>query len=99
VALSLVPLVLAILGAAVPLVGGGFTAWGMALIWLGATIAVTVGRAAVRPKPPTRLFLDLVGLAMTLIVLAPEGGWWFVPAVVAQTLLDRRASLAPPRTT
>jgi hypothetical protein len=28
------------------------------------------------------------------VILAPDGGWWFVPAVVAQLLLDRRAALA-----
>lgn len=96
--MSLVPLGLALLGAVVPLVGSGFVVWGMALVWLAAITAVTLVRAVARPEPSTRVFLDLVGLVMTLVVLAPEGGWWFVPAVVAQLLLDRRASLSTPPT-
>jgi hypothetical protein len=98
VSVSLLPLALAILGAVVPLVGGGFTAWGMTIAWLAAIAVVIVARAVVRPAPSTRVFLDLVGLVLTLVILAPEGGWWFVPAVVAQLLLDRRAALAMPRT-
>jgi hypothetical protein len=96
--LSLVPIGLAILGAVVPLVGGGFSAAGLALAWLGAIAVVTVARAAVRLEPPARVLVDIVGLALTLVMLAPEGGWWFVPAVVAQLLLDRRAALVIGRT-
>ena len=51
-----------------------------------------MARAVARPRPSTLVFVDLVLLALTIVVLAPEGGWWFVPAVVAQTLLDRRAA-------
>ena len=91
------PLALAILGAIVPLVGGGFSAWGLALIWLAAIAAVTIGRTALRPEPATRVFVDVILLVLTLVILAPEGGWWFVPAVVAQLLLDRRAALTSPR--
>ena len=90
--LSLLPLVLAVLGALIPLVGSGFAIWGMAALWLGGLAAVAVARAVARPRPSTLVFVDLVLLALTIVVLAPEGGWWFVPAVVAQTLLDRRAA-------
>lgn len=92
---SLAPLGLALLGAIVPLVGSGFEVWGMSLIWLTAIAVVTGARALLRPEPRTRTFVDIVGLVLTLVVLAPEGGWWFAPAVVAQLILDRRASLAP----
>jgi hypothetical protein len=92
--LSLVPIALAILGAVVPLVGNGFSALGLALIWLAAIAIVAVARAVARPAPSMRVFLDVVALVSTLVVFAPEGGWWFVPAVVAQLLVDRRASLS-----
>jgi hypothetical protein len=49
-----------------------------------------------RPAPSTPVFLRRAGLVLALVILAPEGGWWFVPAVVAQLLLDRRAALAMP---
>ncbi len=91
--LSLLPLVLALLGALLPLVGSGFDVWGMSALWLGGVAAVAVARAVARPQPPTLVFVDLVLLALTLVVLAPEGGWWFVPAVVAQTVVDRRSAL------
>jgi hypothetical protein len=94
VAMSLVPLALALAGVVVPLVGSGFSVAGIAGIWLVVIASVTVARALARPQPSTRVFLDLVGLVLTLVILAPEGGWWFVPAVVAQLLLDRRAALA-----
>lgn len=96
---SLLPLVLGVLGAAIPLVGGGFTAWGLALAWV-VTIAVVVAALMIaRPDPPTRVALDLIGLGLTLVVLMPLGGWWFVPAVVVQLLIDKgRASAARPST-
>jgi hypothetical protein len=64
----------------------------MAAVWLGGVAAVAAARAVARPRPSTLVFVDLVLLALTLVVLAPEGGWWFVPAVAAQTPLDRRAA-------
>ncbi len=90
--LALVPLALAVLGVVIPLVGSDFTVWGMALIWLAAVLAVTVGRAVFRPQPSMRVFVDLVLLVMTAIPFAAEGGLWFVPAIVAQGVLDWRAA-------
>lgn len=92
VALSLIPLALAVLGAVVPLVGSDYKAWGLSLAWLVAIAVVALVRAMVRPLPATLVFVDLVLLGLTLVVLFPLGGWWFVPAVAAQTLLDRRAA-------
>jgi hypothetical protein len=89
---SLVPLFLAVLGAVVPLVGSGFTVFGLAALWLGAIAVVTLVRAVARPKPEQRIVVDVVLLVLTALVLFPLGGWWFVPAVVAQTLLDRRTA-------
>ena len=94
----MVPLALAVLGALVPLVGSGFSVWGLASLWLAVIVLVTIGRAVAQPEPSTRVFLDIVALAMTLVILAPEGGWWFVPAVLAQLLLDRRAAVTTSRT-
>ena len=91
--LSLVPLALAVLGAVIPLVGSSVTTWGMALAWLGAVAIVALIRVVARPQPSTRVVIDIVLLVMTATVLFPEGGWWFVPAVLAQTLLDRRVAM------
>jgi hypothetical protein len=89
---GLTPLGLAVLGAIVPLVGSGFTVWGLGATWLVVVATVAIARAAARPQPSPRVFLDVVGLVMTILVLAPEGGWWFVPAVASQLVLDRRAA-------
>jgi hypothetical protein len=48
----LVPLGLALVGSAVPLVGSGFSVWGMALVWVAAIAAVTLARAVARPRRP-----------------------------------------------
>lgn len=96
---ALVPVLLGVLGAIIPLVGGGFTAWGLALAWLVTFAVVVAALLIARPDPPTRVALDLIGLGLTLVVLMPLGGWWFVPAVVVQLLIDKgRASAARPST-
>jgi hypothetical protein len=88
---SIVPITLAVLGAVVPLVGSNYTVWGLVLAWLAGVTVVTIARAVSHLTPPNRVFVDFVLLAMTATVLLPVGGWWFVPAIVAQTVLDRRA--------
>jgi hypothetical protein len=93
--LSIVPVGLVLLGALIPLAGSGFAVWGMALAWVAAIAVFLIARAILRPDPRTRVFIDIVGLVMTLLVFAPEGGWWFVPAVAAQLLIDKRAAAAP----
>lgn len=96
---ALAPPILGLAGAVVPLVGGGFSGWGLSLAWIGALLVVAIGLMILRPDPPTRVFIDTIGLVLTLVVLMPEGGWWFVPAVAAQFLIDRRraAATAPSR--
>jgi hypothetical protein len=90
--LSLVPLALAAFGGIVPLIGSDFSNLGFVLAWLAAITAVTVARWLAGPAPSMRVFIDIVFLVLTLVVLAPEGGLWFVPAVVAQLMLDRRTA-------
>ncbi len=67
---------------------------GLSLARIAALVPVGVGFIVLRPDPPTRVFIDIVGLVLTMVVLMPEGGWWFVAAVAAQFLLDRRSAVA-----
>ena len=90
--LQLIPFALAVLGAAIPLVGSGFSPWPMALAWLAGVGALLLIPRVVDLDRRNRVFIDFVAIVMTLVVLAPEGGWWFVPAVVAQLLLDGRTA-------
>ena len=85
---SIIPLALASIGAAVPLIGSGYTTWGLAVVWLTAVGVILVGPVIARIHRPTRVFIDLIALVAILLMFAPLGGWWFVPAVDAQLALD-----------
>lgn len=90
-ALETLPLVLAILGIAVPLVGSGFTVWGLAVIWAVVISVVILGTRLANLAPPIRVFAGLVALTM-LFLVAYEGGWWFIPAVLAKMAIDARTA-------
>ncbi len=92
--LALAPPILGLAGAVVPLVGAGFSGWGLSVAWIAGLLLVGLSFVVLRPDPPTRVFIDIIGLVLTLVVLMPEGGWWFVPAVTAQFFLDRRRAVA-----
>lgn len=89
---SMIPIGLALLGAVIAVAGSGYTSWGLAMAWIVGLAAVAIERAILRPDPPMRVFTDLVGLVLTLVVLAPLGGWWFAPAVATQLFIDYRAN-------
>lgn len=90
-ALGALPLGLAILGIAVPLVGSAFTVWGLAVIWAVAIGVVILGARLANPAPPIRVFVGLIAVTF-LFLFAYEGGWWFIPAVLAQMAIDARAA-------
>jgi hypothetical protein len=85
------PLTLAVLGIVVPLVGSTFTVWPLSVFWviLLATVVVAIQRA--RPTRSTRVFWGLVALPI-LFIAAWEGGWWLMPAVIAEVVIDARAT-------
>jgi hypothetical protein len=89
--LGAVPIALAILGIGVPLIGSDFSVWGLALIWAIVIAFVIVGARLAKPTAPMRVFAGLVALTM-LFLLAYEGGWWFIPAVLAKMAIDYRAA-------
>ena len=90
-ALGVLPIGLVILGISVPLVGTSFAVWEWAV-----TAAVVVGLVIVlarllHPAPATRVFAGLVALPL-LFLLAFEGGWYFIPAVLTKMAIDVRAA-------
>jgi Na+-translocating ferredoxin:NAD+ oxidoreductase RnfD subunit len=93
------PLGLAILGAAVALSGSGFTIWPFALAWMALLAVIVVGPVIIDLDRQMRVFVDFVALVAALTVFAALGGWWFVPAIVAQLLVDvslaRRKAAGP----
>ncbi len=88
------PLSLAALGIAVPLAGDGFAAAGLTAAWAIALCLVIAARAVWRPSPQMRVFAGLACLPL-LALLAYEGGWWLIPAVVADVAIPARAAREP----
>ena len=91
---SIIPLALAVLGAVIPGIGSGFSNSGLAALWVAVMAIVLVVPSALRLDRPARVFIGFVALVATLVVFAPEGGWWFVPAVLSRLILDIRSTPA-----
>ncbi|MGH2475183.1 MAG: hypothetical protein ACRDIL_07945 [Candidatus Limnocylindrales bacterium] len=84
--LRALPWVLAVVGVLVPLVGNGFSTWPLAVAWLLLLGALRVfGRLP--PARAERIALAVAALPV-LFLLAFEGGWWLIPAVVAWLLIE-----------
>jgi hypothetical protein len=91
------PWLLAVAGVLVPLVGGGFATWPLAVVWFVVLAVIRlIGRLP--PARSDRIILAAVALPI-LFLLAFEGGWWQIPAVVAWLLIevtDRPAAVERP---
>lgn len=88
-----VPWVLALVGLAIPFVGGGFALWFLIANWLVVLALIwLVGRVA-PPRSRAASIAIAVGLLPVLFLLAFEVGWWLIPADLAWltiTVADRR---------
>jgi hypothetical protein len=84
--LGAVPWLLAVAGILVPLVGGDFVTWPFAVVW-----AVVLGAVWAFGRLPDerreRMILGIAALPM-LLLLGWEGGWYFIPAVLAWLALQ-----------
>ena len=87
----MLPLALAILGVVVPLVGSDFAVWELSALWVLVIGVVMLGARVAAPPPADRVVAGIAALPM-LFLLAFEGGWWFIPAVVAKIAIDIRAA-------
>jgi len=82
-----IPWLLAIAGLLVPLVGSGFVVWPISAIWavllaglwMFGRLPLTRGDRIARGE---RILLGVAALPV-LFLLAWEGGWYFLPAVLA----------------
>src|SRR5260221_11005112 len=89
--LSIVPLGLPFLGITVPLIVSGFAVLGLAAAWALVDCLVIVALVIGNPSPQVRVFAGLAALPM-LFLLAYEGGWWFIPAVLADMVISARSA-------
>lgn len=84
--LRALPWVLAVIGVLVPLVANGFSTLPLAAVWLLLLGALRIfGRLP--PSRAGRIALAVAALPV-LFLLAFEGGWWLIPAVVAWLLIE-----------
>jgi len=94
--LAALPWILAVVGVAIPLVGTGFVVWPLTLAWLLlVAVAWTLGRAVLPGRRSQRIAIAIV-LLPVLFLLAFEGGWWLIPAVLAWIgveLIEQRREL------
>lgn len=89
VTLNIIPIGLALVALAVAYVGSGLSNGGLIIAWVGVIGATEIGLAVVKPSDDLRVFGGLAALAL-LFLLAYEGGWWLLPAVIADMILSAR---------
>lgn len=82
------PWILALIGLAIPLVGGGFVGWQIVVAWLVILALLWIfGRRAVPRDRRVRIWLAVAALPV-LFLAAFEGGWWLIPADVAWLVIE-----------
>ena len=83
----MVPWLLAIVGLLIPLIGSGFVVWPFVLVWSAVLGMVWLVGGALVPTRPARIVTGLV-LLPVLVMLAFEGGWYLIPAVLAWLAIE-----------
>ena len=87
-----IPVGLAAVGLAVPLLATGGDFWPFALAWVVAGGALTGVRALLRHHGHARVLLDVVVVAGCVVTVF-EGGLFLLPAALALLLLDAGRSV------
>jgi hypothetical protein len=85
--LRAVPWLLALAGLLIPLVGTGFQAWPIVLVWLGVLALGWLVGGALLPRRWQRIAVAIL-LLPVLVLLAFEGGWWLIPADLAWLAIE-----------
>jgi hypothetical protein len=76
------PLVLAVIGLAIPMVGSGFVGWPFVVGWLVVLVIVWWVRPLGAADRTARLGAGVLVIPL-LVLLGTIGGWYLIPAVVA----------------
>jgi hypothetical protein len=89
--IELVPIALVALGLGVPLIASAGVVLPLTVIWVCIVGGWAVLASALKLRRSSRLIVGIV--ALPLLVLAGwEGGWWLIPAVLAQLAIDAAAT-------
>lgn len=93
-AIRLIPLLCAVAGLLIPLVATGGSVWPATAVWAGIVAAVAI--AAYRFPTTRRSRLAVMLIALPLLLAAGwEGGWWLMPAALAEIAVDLVSPEAP----
>jgi hypothetical protein len=86
--LRAVPWLVALVGLAIPMVGGGFVGWLFVAAWLAILAMIWfVGGALLPIGRGPRIALAAAALP-ALFLLGWEGGWWLIPADLAWLVIE-----------
>ena len=91
------PWLLALAGLAMPLLGSGYVAWPIALVWLLVLALIRLVGGALVPTRSHRIATAILVLPV-LVLFGTLGGWWLIPADLAWLALsvaDRDRPRAP----
>jgi hypothetical protein len=88
--IRLVPLAVAIMGLLIPLVASGGYLWPVTLIWALLVAVFAIAEFVYPSAREPRIVVTAVALPF-LFLAAFEGGWWLIPADLAQLVIEIRS--------
>ena len=86
----LFPVFVAVLGLLLPLLASGGTLWPLIALWASLVAAFALTEFRFPDARGPRIVVTIVALPV-LFLAGWEGGWWLIPADVAQLALDLRS--------
>jgi hypothetical protein len=89
------PWILALVGLAIPMIGGGFVGWPLVVAWLAILAAIRWLRPLSGADRNMRRALGFAVVPI-LIVTGYEGGWYLLPAAATWLILEFVAPPQPP---
>jgi hypothetical protein len=86
---AVLPWAVALIGLAVPMVGGHLAGWPIAVGWFVVLLVLGLVRPVQNADRPTRVASG-VGALVLLVVFIPLGGLYLLPAAIIWTVLAYR---------
>ena len=81
------PWLIALAGLAVPVLGSGYVAWPIVLVWLLVLALIRLVGGALVPTRTRRIAAAILVLPV-LVLFGTLGGWWLIPAVLAWLAIE-----------
>ena len=87
IGLRTVPWLIALAGLVIPLLGSGYVAWPIVLVWLLVLALIRVVGGALVPTRGHRIATAILVLPV-LVLFGTLGGWWLIPADLAWLAIE-----------